>query len=143
MPKDELAKVAGAFRRGGGEEKPMYLKADLSYARDDDEARSGAWDQWRANVFPAAVLETLRTPEQFEAMGEFVEPAKVFEQVRTSADLEEHVRWLKDDIDLGFSHLYLHNVNQNQEAFIEDFGKEVLPAILADGRERRLQEVRP
>lgn len=129
MQKDDLAEIVGAFRRGGGEEKPMYLKVDLSYARDDDEARSGAWEQWRANVFPAAVLETLRTPEQFEALGEFVEPGKVFEKIRTSADPGEHLRWLKADIDLGFAHLYLHNVNRGQEAFIEDFGREVLPAL--------------
>lgn len=129
MPKDKLAEVVGAFRRGGGEGKPMYLKVDLSYAREDDEARAGAWDQWRANVFPAAVLETLREPGEFEAMGEFVEPEKVREKIRVSADLQEHVRWLKDDIDLGFSHLYLHNVNRGQEEFIEDFGREVLPEV--------------
>ena len=129
MPKRELAEVAGAFRRGGGEGKPMYLKVDLSYARDDDEARTGAWDQWRANVFPATVLETLRTPGEFEAMGEFAEPAKVSAKIRVSADLEEHLRWLNDDIDLGFSHLFLHNVNRGQVEFIEDFGREVLPAL--------------
>jgi probable non-F420 flavinoid oxidoreductase len=129
MQKDELADVAGAFRRGGGEGKPMYLKVDLSYARGDDEARSGAWDQWRANVFPATVIETLRTPEQFEAMGEFLRPEKVFERIRVSADPEEHARWLRTDIDLGFTHLFLHNVNRSQVEFIEDFGREVLPEI--------------
>lgn len=129
MPKRELAEVVRAFRRGGGEGKPMYLKVDLSYARDDEEARTGAWEQWRANIYPAGVLETLRTPEEFEALAEFVEPAKVCEKIRVSADLQEHIRWLRTDIDLGFSHLYLHNVNRGQVEFIEDFGHEVLPEL--------------
>ena len=107
----------------------MYLKVDLSYARDDDEARAGAWEQWRANVFASAVLETLRAPGEFEAMAEFAEPAKVFEKIRVSADPQKHVRWLQADIDPGFSHLCLHNVNRGQAEFIEDFGREVLPAL--------------
>ncbi len=74
-------------------------------------------------------LETLRTPEQFEALGAFVEPAKVFENIRISADPKEHVRWLRTDIELEFSHLCLHNMNRGQAEFTEDFGREVLPAV--------------
>jgi coenzyme F420-dependent glucose-6-phosphate dehydrogenase len=129
MQKDDLAEVVEAFRHGGGEGKPMYLKVDLSYARTDEEARSGAWDQWRANVYPAAVLENLRTPGEFEALEDLAGPRMVFEKIRISADPKDHVRWLRTDIDLGFTHLYLHNVNRNQETFIEDFGNEVLPEI--------------
>jgi hypothetical protein len=35
----------------------------------------------------------------------------------------------KNDIDLGFDELILHNVNTAQEQFIDDFGEKVLPVL--------------
>ena len=55
--------------------------------------------------------------------------------VRISADPEQHVQWLQQFIDLGFEEIYLHNVNREQQQFIEDFGEKVLPQL----RDRTLQ----
>jgi coenzyme F420-dependent glucose-6-phosphate dehydrogenase len=52
-PKAELQKIINAFRANGGGGKPIYLKVQLSYARDKGEAVSGAFDQWRGNIFRA------------------------------------------------------------------------------------------
>lgn len=128
-PEKQLKKIVEAFRRGGGEGKPLYLKVDLSYARSHEEAVQGGHEQWRANILSGPVLENLRTPEHLDAAAEFITPEEVASEVRTSADLREHAEWLKTDIELGFTRLYLHNVNREQEAFIEDFGREVLPAL--------------
>jgi hypothetical protein len=49
--------------------------------------------------------------------------------VRISADPQQHIEWLQKDIELGFKELVLHNVNLEQEQFIEVFGEKVLPAI--------------
>lgn len=46
-----------------------------------------------------------------------------------SADLEQHLAWLQEDLDLGFDHLFLYNVGRNQHAFIEAFGDKVLPRL--------------
>ncbi len=37
--------------------------------------------------------------------------------------------WLQKDIELGFDQLILHNVNREQEQFIEVFGEKVVPAL--------------
>ncbi|MDG6256648.1 MAG: TIGR03885 family FMN-dependent LLM class oxidoreductase [Methanomicrobiaceae archaeon] len=128
-PPEDLRDIAAAFSRGGGAGKERYLKVDLSYARTHEEAVAGAHDQWRANILSSTVLENLRTPGQFDAAAAFITPDEVAGEVRVSADPEEHIEWLKADIGLGFSRLYLHNVNRDQDAFIEDFGNEVLPAL--------------
>ena len=47
--------------------------------------------------------------------------------VRMSASPEQHIEWLEKDAELGFSQLYLHNVNREQEQFIDVFGEKVLP----------------
>jgi hypothetical protein len=40
-----------------------------------------------------------------------------------------YIEWLQQYIELGFSGLYLHNVNREQQRFIEVFGEKVLPAF--------------
>lgn len=130
-PPAELQQTVEAFRRGGGAGKPMYLKVQLSYARDEKEARQGAHDQWRGNIFQNNLLTDLRSPEQFDAAAEFVKPDEMDKSVLISSDLAQHIRWLQEYINLGFDHLYLHNVNLNQTDYIEDFGATVLPALKA------------
>jgi len=36
---------------------------------------------------------------------------------------------LQKDIELGFSDIYLHNVNRRQREFVDAFGEQVLPAL--------------
>jgi alkanesulfonate monooxygenase SsuD/methylene tetrahydromethanopterin reductase-like flavin-dependent oxidoreductase (luciferase family) len=50
--------------------------------------------------------------------------------VRISADPEQHIEWLQKDVELGFSEIILHNVNRQQQGFIEVFGERVLPALV-------------
>ncbi|HEY9742872.1 MAG TPA: TIGR03885 family FMN-dependent LLM class oxidoreductase [Coleofasciculaceae cyanobacterium] len=130
-PYEKLREVVDAFHRGGGEGKPMYLKVQLSYAQDEEKARAGAYDQWRTNIFNSSVLADLRHPKQFDLAAEFVKPEDMDEYVRISAKPEQHVEWLQKDIELGFSEIYLHNVNREQQAFIETFGERVLPALIS------------
>ncbi|WP_339383013.1 MULTISPECIES: TIGR03885 family FMN-dependent LLM class oxidoreductase [unclassified Nodularia (in: cyanobacteria)] len=128
-PYEMLKQVVEAFRRGGGEGKPMYLKVQLSYAADETLALEGAYDQWRTNIFPSYILTDLRHPQQFEAIAQFVKPEDMYQSVRISATPQQHIDWLKQDIELGFNEIYLHNVNRQQQKFIEVFGKEVIPAL--------------
>jgi alkanesulfonate monooxygenase SsuD/methylene tetrahydromethanopterin reductase-like flavin-dependent oxidoreductase (luciferase family) len=128
-PREQLKQLVEAFRRGGGAGKPMFLQVHLSYAGSDDEARDQAFDQWRTNILESAVLADLRMPAQFEAAAAFVRPEDLDDHVRISADLDRHVAWLRDDIALGFAGLYLHNVGRNQDAFLDQFGRHVLPRL--------------
>jgi len=128
-PPEQLKTVVEAFRRGGGEGKPMILKVQLSYDRTEEEARLKAHEQWRSNIFKSVMLTELRTPAQFEAAGKFVQPQALDHHVRVSADPQQHIDWLKQDIDLGFDELILHNVNREQYQFIDVFGEKVVPVL--------------
>ncbi|MBD2310270.1 TIGR03885 family FMN-dependent LLM class oxidoreductase [Desertifilum sp. FACHB-1129] len=128
-PYDKLKEVVDAFHRGGGRGKPLCLKVQLSYAQDEEQALQGAYDQWRTNIFASPVLSEFRHPQQFDAAAQFVKPEDMHPYVRISAKPEQHIEWLQQYLDLGFSELYLHNVNREQEAFIETFSQKVLPAL--------------
>ncbi len=128
-PLDELKKTVRAFHKGGGRNKPMYLKVQLSYASTDEEALEGAYDQWRTNIFSGKVLGELASVEQFDALGEMVRPSQMNEMVNISSDINRHIEWIRQYIDLGFERIFLHNVNRSQHQFIDDFGREVLPML--------------
>lgn len=128
-PPDQLAEMVRAFRKGGGEGKPMYLKVQLSYAASDEEARAGALEQWASNVFASSVLTDLRRPEQFDELAAVVTPELIGQHVRISSDPARHLAWLADDVALGFEGLFLHNVNREQRAYIDAFGAHVVPEL--------------
>ncbi|MBD1914151.1 MULTISPECIES: TIGR03885 family FMN-dependent LLM class oxidoreductase [unclassified Leptolyngbya] len=129
QPPEKLQQVVDAFRRGGGEGKPMILKVQLSYDRDEATAREGAYDQWRNNIFDSHLLTELQTPAMFDAAGKFVQPDELDESVRISAEPQQHVEWLQRDLEMGFDELILHNVNRNQSLFIDVFGEQVVPFL--------------
>lgn len=126
-PFEELKEVVEAFRANGGEGKPVFLKVQLSYAKTEEEALQGAHDQWRTNIFHSTVLGDLWQVEQFDELGKFVQPEELKEMVRVSADIRQHIDWISQDMQLGFERIILHNVNRQQELFIETFGEKILP----------------
>ncbi|MGZ8537955.1 MAG: TIGR03885 family FMN-dependent LLM class oxidoreductase [Flavisolibacter sp.] len=126
-PYEELKEVVDAFRKSGGKDKPVYLKVQLSYAKTEAEALQGAHDQWRTNIFHSTVLGDLWQVEQFDELGKLVQPEELKDMVRISADLDQHIDWIKQDRRLGFERIILHNVNREQELFIKTFGEKVLP----------------
>jgi coenzyme F420-dependent glucose-6-phosphate dehydrogenase len=128
-PPAQLKEVVDAFRRGGGAGKPMLLKVQLSYDQNEAAARQKAYEQWRSNIFENVLMTELQTPRQFEVAGQFVQPDELDGHIRISADPQQHIDWLRQDIELGFSELLLHNVNREQQQFIEVFGEKVLPAL--------------
>jgi coenzyme F420-dependent glucose-6-phosphate dehydrogenase len=126
-PVDKLKEVIQAFRDGGGKNKPAYLKIQLSYDKDEDIAFKGAWEQWRSNVISTAVQAELRMPQQFDETSEAVSPEFFRKQVLISTDKKEFISKFREYEKLGFDRLYLHNVNTQQENFINFFSSEVLP----------------
>lgn len=129
-PEQELKETVAAFRNNGGENKPVFLKVQLSYARDEKAAMTGAYDQWRTNIFQGTVLADMPTTSHYDAAAEWVKPEDVSKMVRISSDLDQHIAWIQKDMELGFERIILHNVNREQEMFIMDFGQKVLPQLV-------------
>lgn len=128
-PPQELAMIIDAFRKGGGEGKPVYLKVQLSYDITQEKALAGAHQQWKNNIFPSSLLSDIRMPAGFDSTGQLVRPEDILSSVRVSDSTDQHTEWLSKDLDAGVSHLYLHNVNLQQRLFIDDFGKKVIPYL--------------
>ena len=80
-------------------------------------------------MFDPPVCWDVETVEAFDVIGEKVSPEHVRQSVRVSRDLDQHAEWLRQDLEQGWDELYLHFVGQQQAAFIDAFGEQVLPQL--------------
>jgi probable non-F420 flavinoid oxidoreductase len=129
QPREALERVVAAFREGGGEGRPVYLQIHLSWAETEEEALGIAHDQWRTNVFRPPLVWDLETVEQFDLAAEHVRPGDVRKSVLVSADLGQHLTWLREFAEIGFEQIHLHHVGQDLRPFIDAFGERVLPEL--------------
>jgi coenzyme F420-dependent glucose-6-phosphate dehydrogenase len=128
-PIDRVRKVLDAFRRGGGESKPVILQAKVSWHPDEKLALRETREQWATNVFPSSVAADATLPAHFEELAKLVTDERLRESVHISSSLAAQTEWLGSLCELGISELYIHNVNRHQGEFIDAFGREVLPAL--------------
>jgi coenzyme F420-dependent glucose-6-phosphate dehydrogenase len=136
---DGLITVAGApgsarsrieaFREGGGEGKPVFLQVALAYGASDDHALRAACDQWRQCGLSRELLADLATVEAFDEAAARVSADEVSAAVRVSADINRQIDWLHEDLRLGVSGLYLHNVVREHDRFLAACAERVLPAL--------------
>ena len=130
QPEGRMEATIEAFRRAGGQGKPVYLQAQHAFAATDEEALAGACDQWRHAVLSSPVLTDLRYPSQIDDASAAARPEDIAKRVRVSANPEQHLAWLREYEALGLDAVYVHNVTRHQSEFIEAFGRHVLPHFL-------------
>ncbi|MFG1657123.1 TIGR03885 family FMN-dependent LLM class oxidoreductase [Micromonospora chersina] len=127
-PVEHLRRMIDAYRDAGGR-GPLHLQVHVSWAPEQAEAEAVAYDQWRSNVFAPPVCWDLELADHFDVVSEQVPLERVTSVVNVSADLGRHVGWLEEYVALGFDQIALHHVGQEQRAFIDTFGAEVLPKL--------------
>ncbi|MCZ7438535.1 TIGR03885 family FMN-dependent LLM class oxidoreductase [Micromonospora sp. WMMC241] len=127
-PVDHLRQMIDAYRDAGGR-GPLHLQVHVSWAPEQAEAEAIAYEQWRSNVFAPPVCWDLETPEHFDVASADLPMSKVTDTVNVSSDLGRHVGWLQEYVELGFDQIALHHVGQEQRAFLDAFGTEVLPKV--------------
>ncbi|HEV2127637.1 MAG TPA: TIGR03557 family F420-dependent LLM class oxidoreductase [Thermomicrobiales bacterium] len=131
---EKLKMLMDRFEKGAQEagkdpkSMPRMLQIKVSYADTDEEAIDSAVRDWPNGgmSFPKA---DVRNPDDFEAMAKLVRPENFKNRVLTSSDLDAHVEYIQRFIDLGFGEIYVHNVNRDQEKFIDAYGKHVIPNL--------------
>ncbi len=128
-PIQELNDLIAAFRKGGGNGKPVYLQVQLGYNEDEETLEADVFHQWRTNIFSGKVKSDLWKVEHFDALGEFVTIADIKKKILVSSNIQQHIDSLKAYADLGLEKINLHNIGRNQEEFINVFGEKVLPKL--------------
>ncbi|NGM64239.1 TIGR03885 family FMN-dependent LLM class oxidoreductase [Sphingobacterium sp. SGR-19] len=123
-----LQQIVNAFQAACPNGK-LAMKLEVSYASTEEEAIESAWTSWRNNTLGNELQAELALPEFFDRAGLHVTREHVKNQVLASNDPSRFVDAIQHYRKMGFEKIFVHNVNQQQEAFIAFMGKEVLPFI--------------
>lgn len=126
---EALGRVVEAFRRGGGEGKPLVLQLGLAWGRTEAEALAGAHLHWRYAALGGEVNWDLARPEDFDTATRHVRPEDMRASLLISADPAWHAARIAEFADMGFSEIHLHQCAPDQEGFVEAFGRDVLPSL--------------
>ena len=73
----------------------------------------------------------IRSPFEFEQLARTVRPDDFAGRMVVSADPDVHRADIQRHLDLGFDRIDLHNAGRDQAAFLEVFGRDVLPGLRA------------
>jgi coenzyme F420-dependent glucose-6-phosphate dehydrogenase len=124
--------AAGAKEEGKDPKRlPRIMELAVGYTHDIDAAIRHRQTYWAGSLVPALYLERIYTPEQSAQNGKVAGPDTIRRTGCFSADPQDHVAFARRYIDLGFTHIVFHCGGPDQRAFIESFGRDVLPQLRA------------
>jgi coenzyme F420-dependent glucose-6-phosphate dehydrogenase len=116
-----------AWREAGGS-GPVYAQIDVCYGPDERAAIELAHRQWPTGGIGQASQE-LPSPAHFEELARRVRPEDVAEQILCGPDVGRIVEEARGALDVGVTHVYLHQVGPDQAAFLDMAGQELLPRL--------------
>lgn len=120
--------VADAFDAAGGSGKPKYGQITVCYGADEEQAAQIAMDIWGYTILGGQASQELALPKHYqEAIQSVITPEVIKESVVCGPDPAKYHEKVQAYIDAGYTHLYFHQVGQDQKSFFEFAKKELLP----------------
>lgn len=132
---DTYEKIFENFKAGAKQsgkkpaQMPRMVELGVEYTDDEEKAIECRKAYWAGTFVPALFTERIYTPEMSEQNGKIVGSDTIKEGVCISADPADHIKLAQKYIDLGFDHLIFHAAGPDQRAFIEGYGRDVLPKL--------------
>lgn len=108
---------------------PRMVELAVSYGADEAEAIECRKQYWAGTFVPALFTERIYTPKRSTENGKAIGADTIKHAGCFSADPTEHVRLARRYLELGFDHLIFHSAGPDQRAFIEGYGRDVLPKL--------------
>ncbi|WP_219923857.1 TIGR03557 family F420-dependent LLM class oxidoreductase [Nocardioides campestrisoli] len=125
------------FREGAREvgkdpaRMPAWLHLNLSWAPTEEQAVRQV-----AERYPMAAMRfargDLRSPQVVEQIARLVRAEDFAGRLPVSADPAVHLAEIRAYLELGYDRVFLHAVGPDHAAFLQAFGRDVLPALSAD-----------
>jgi G6PDH family F420-dependent oxidoreductase len=130
------ADLVERFQDSGGEGKPRYGQVHVCWAEREEDARRTAHELWPNAAVPGALSQELPLPRHYEQAAEIVTEDHVAEKVPCGPDPEPHVQAIREYVEAGFDHVYVHQIGPDQEGFFAFCERELMPQLseLASGR---------
>ncbi|HEX2226123.1 MAG TPA: TIGR03557 family F420-dependent LLM class oxidoreductase [Candidatus Binatia bacterium] len=132
---DTYEEMFANFKAGAKEagkkpaQMPRMVELGVEFTDDEENAISIRKAYWAGTFVPALFTQRIYTPAMAEQNGRVVGSDAMKEGVCISADADDHIKLAQKYIDMGFDHLVFHAAGPDQRAFLEAYGRDVLPKL--------------
>ena len=117
------------FESAGGKGKEKLGMMHCAYDADAKKGLERATKLWPNLALKGPLGQDLATPSDFEAAAEMVDEEDVAETTPCGPDPEPYLKEIAKYADAGFTHVYIHQIGDNQDEFAEFAAKELMPKL--------------
>jgi coenzyme F420-dependent glucose-6-phosphate dehydrogenase len=117
------------FAEAGGDGKPKLGMMHCAYDTDEKAGLERATKLWPNLALKGPLGQELATPSDFEAAAEMVEEDDVAESTPCGPDPKRYLDMIGKYADAGFTHVYIHQIGENQDEFAEFAKRELMPKL--------------
>lgn len=111
------------------EDLPKAIELFVDYETGPEASIENFMKYWAGALIPALFVNKIYTPEMSAQNGKVVGQDTIRNQACISENPEDHIKFIKKYIDLGFTHIYLHSAASDQVTFLKAYGKDILPVL--------------
>ncbi len=124
MPAETIDK----YREHGGE-GPIWSQLSLCWDPDRDTAIDRALRIWPNTALTGQLNQDLRTVEHFEQAVEMVDRSDMEKAIPCGPDAGPILESIEEAAKLGIDHIYLHQIGDPTQGFIDFWQEEIKPEI--------------
>jgi coenzyme F420-dependent glucose-6-phosphate dehydrogenase len=117
--------VVQAFGNG----KPRIGMMHCAYDRDAKKGLERATKLWPNLALQGPLGQDLATPSDFEEAAKMVDEEDVAGQTPHGPDPQPYLELIRRYDEAGFTHVYIHQIGDNQDEFAEFARRELMPAV--------------
>ena len=108
---------------------PRLIELNVAYGWNIEDAIQEQLKYWAGTYVPALFDQKIYSPAMSEENGEVIGADIVKKTGCFSSNPDEHVKFVRQYIDMGFNVIFLHSAGPDQRAFLERYGRDVLPKL--------------
>jgi G6PDH family F420-dependent oxidoreductase len=112
-----------------GGEGPRLVEMTVNVEENEERALATAHERWPNPVIPGELSTELPLPRHFEQAATVTEAGDLRGKVLTGTDVEPYVSMISELSSAGYTHVFLHQVGTDQDAFFRFASERLLPAV--------------
>jgi G6PDH family F420-dependent oxidoreductase len=118
------------FKQSGGEGKPVVGQIEVCWAESEDAAVDTVHEWWPQTALSGELTYELKLPAHFEQACELVTKDDIRESpIPLGPDVDRHVEGIREFLDAGYTHVYVHQLGPDQDGMLSFYEREVLPKL--------------
>jgi coenzyme F420-dependent glucose-6-phosphate dehydrogenase len=117
------------FESAGGTGKQKLGMMHCAYDPDAKKGLERATKLWPNLAMKGPLGQELAEPSDFEAAAAMIDEEDIAETTPCGLDPEPYLKTIERYADAGFTHVYIHEIGDNQDEFAEFAAKELMPKL--------------